>query len=52
MRRWLALTLLLCALPASAFEVAGVKLADKAKLGSSELLLNGAGIRTRVFFKV
>ena len=52
MRRWLALTLLLCALPASAFEVAGVKLADKAKLGSSELLLNGAGIRTRVFFKL
>jgi hypothetical protein len=52
MRRWLALMLLLWALPAAALEVAGVKLADKVKVGASELLLNGAGIRTRVIFKV
>lgn len=52
MKRWLVLTLLLWALPASALEVAGVKLADKVKIGASELLLNGAGIRTRVIFKV
>ena len=52
MKRWLALMFLLCALPVSALEVAGVKLADKATLGAQELVLNGAGIRTRVFFKV
>ena len=52
MKRWLALLLLSLALPAAAAEVAGVKLADKVQLGASELLLNGAGIRTRVFFKV
>ena len=52
MKRWLALILLLCALPVSALEVAGVKLADKARVGAEELVLNGAGIRTKVFFKV
>ena len=52
MKPWLALTLLLWALPLSALEVAGVKLADKAKVGASELVLNGAGIRTRAIFKV
>jgi len=52
MKRWLALMLLLWALPASAIEVAGVKIADKARVGSGELVLNGAGIRTRVIFKV
>jgi hypothetical protein len=52
MKRLLLLMLLLRALPASALEVAGVKLADKAMVGASELVLNGAGIRTRVVFKV
>ncbi len=52
MKRWLALMLLLCALPASALEVAGVKLADKARVGADELVLNGAGVRTRIIFKV
>jgi hypothetical protein len=52
MKRWLALTLLLWALPVLALEVAGVNVADKTKVGASELLLNGAGIRTRVVFKV
>ena len=33
-------------------EIEGVKLADKAQLGGSELALNGASVRTRVFFKV
>jgi len=39
---------------ASAAEVGGVKLDDKLRLapGGPELVLNGAGIRTRVFFKV
>lgn len=52
MKRLLVLMLLLWTLPASAIEVAGVKLADNVRLGGSELVLNGAGIRTRIFFKV
>ena len=35
-----------------AAEVGGVKLEDKISLGGQELLLNGAGIRTRAIFKV
>jgi len=52
MKRWLASMLLLWALPVWAIEVAGVNVADKAKLGTAELALNGAGIRTRIVFKV
>ncbi len=42
---------------AGAAEVEGVKLADKVRIGSTndggpELVLNGAGVRTRVVFKV
>ena len=44
--------LLLLALPASAAEVAGVKLDDKVRVGSADLVLNGAGLRKRVFFQV
>ena len=45
---------LLCSAALSAFaaEVEGVKLADKVQVGGAELVLNGAGVRTRVFFKV
>ena len=43
---WLSL------IPVFAAEVEGVKLADKIQLGGSELALNGAGVRTRGFFKV
>lgn len=42
---------LLC-IPAMALEVAGVKLADTAQVGAQPLLLNGAGVRTKWFFKV
>jgi long-chain acyl-CoA synthetase len=45
----LALTL---AFAAMAAEIGGVKLDDKASVGSQELVLNGAGIRTRAIFKV
>ena len=48
----LILPLMLCAQFALAAEVAGVKVDERVKLGSSELQLNGAGIRTRLFFKV
>ena len=37
---------------ALAAEVGGVKLDDKVSIGAQELVLNGAGIRTRVIFKV
>lgn len=37
---------------AQAVEVEGIKFEDKARLGNAELVLNGAGLRTRVFFKV
>ena len=35
-----------------AMEVGGVNLPDKASVGGQELVLNGAGIRTRAIFKV
>lgn len=35
-----------------ALEVAGVKLADTAQVGMANLQLNGAGIRTKLFFKI
>jgi len=37
---------------ALAAEVGGVKLDDKISLGGKELVLNGAGIRTKLMFKV
>jgi long-chain acyl-CoA synthetase len=39
-------------LSAQATEVNGVKLDDSVKLGESTLVLNGAGIRTKLMFKV
>jgi len=46
--------LVLAALPASAADVAGVKLADTESLapGAPPLALNGAGLRKRAFFQV
>ena len=43
---------LLAAAHAQAAEVAGVKLPDKAQVEARELVLNGAGLRMRLFFKV
>jgi long-chain acyl-CoA synthetase len=40
------------AVPALAAEVGGVKLDDKVSVGGQELVLNGAGIRTKAIFKV
>jgi hypothetical protein len=37
---------------ASALEVAGVKVADRVHVGSRDLVLNGAGLRTKFLFKV
>ena len=52
MKRWLPLMLLLVALPVSALELAGVAVENTARVGASDLALNGAGIRTRAIFKV
>ena len=53
MRIWIIALLALCVgAPAFAAEVGGVKLDEKVALGGQELVLNGAGIRTRVVFKV
>lgn len=35
-----------------AAEVAGVKVADSVKVGNNELVLNGAGLRSKLFIKV
>lgn len=43
---------LVAAVAVQAVEVGGVNLPDKANVGGSELVLNGAGVRTRVIFKV
>jgi long-chain acyl-CoA synthetase len=49
----LALALALSvALPAAAAEVGGVKIADTASVGGTELVFNGGGVRTKVIFKV
>ncbi|MEP6941588.1 MAG: chalcone isomerase family protein [Betaproteobacteria bacterium] len=37
---------------ASAAEIGGVKLDDKVTVGGQELVLNGAGVRTKVVFKI
>ena len=53
LRKWsIALCLAVTSSAPLAAEVGGVKLADKAAVGGQELVLNGAGIRTRAIFKV
>src|SRR5512134_1971332 len=47
-----AAALLLAPLQAPAAEVAGVKIDDNARVADSDLALNGAGLRTRLFFQV
>lgn len=56
LRNLLLLPLACLSLAVQAVEIEGVKFDDKAKSGSgpqsADLILNGAGLRTRVFFKV
>ena len=52
MKKLIALFLLCLAAQAFAVEVAGVKLDGKVQVGNATLQLNGAGIRTRIFFDV
>jgi len=48
----LAALVLLLAVSALALDIGGVKLDDRATVGGEQLVLNGAGVRTRVMFKV
>ncbi len=50
--RALLLALCLATGAIQAAEVAGVKIDDTAKVGGSELVLNGAGLRSKLFIKV
>src|SRR5450759_997361 len=52
MKRILALGILLLPLLCQGAEVAGVRLDDGARVGSQNLVLNGAGLRVKVFFKI
>ena len=53
MKAILATLLAAMCLPALAtMEVAGVKFDDKAKVGAADAVINGAGLRSRAFFKV
>jgi hypothetical protein len=52
MKAMLAACLFLAITASSAAEVAGVKIDDKTRVGNSELMLNGAGLRRRAFFQV
>lgn len=51
-RQGLLLPLVLCAQLALAAEIDGVKVDERVRVGSADLQLNGAGIRTRLIFKV
>jgi len=53
MKKWTVLFLgFLISAFANAAEVGGVKLEDKVSLSGTDLVLNGAGIRSKAFFKV
>lgn len=52
MRHLLALLLACTVSLAQAAEVQGVKLSDSAQVGDAQLVLNGAGVRTKLIFKV
>lgn len=49
MRRLITLFMLCLSVQVSALEVTGVKLADSVHVGSRDLRLNGAGVRSRFF---
>lgn len=52
MKRIIALGILLLPLLCQGAEVAGIRLDDGVRIGSQNLVLNGAGLRVKVFFKV
>ena len=50
--RLAAVLLFFVVFPASAAEVAGVRIDDKTRVANTDLTLNGAGLRKRAFFQV
>lgn len=48
----LVVVALLLSLPAAAAELAGVEMPDRATVGDQELVLNGQGLRKKLFIKV
>ena len=52
MKKLLMACCLLLSVNASALELAGVNLSDTVQVGTQTLVLNGAGIRTKWFFKI
>lgn len=52
MKKWIAIFLLFLSGHVMALELAGVKVDDTAQVGNATLKLNGAGLRTKVIFKV
>lgn len=52
MKKLLSIMLLCLSAQAFAATVSGVKLEDKISLDNKELVLNGAGLRTKVFFNI
>lgn len=52
MKKLLTILLLCLSTQALAMTVAGVKLEDKIRVNKSDLVLNGAGLRTKILFKV
>jgi len=52
MKKLFAILMLCVSMQASALELKGVKVPDTAQVGKAMLQLNGAGIRTKFFFKV
>jgi Chalcone isomerase-like len=49
---WAAVLLVSTSVAANAADVAGIRLDERTKVGASELVLNGAGLRRWLFFKV
>lgn len=52
MKKWLGILMLCVSAQTMALEVGGIRLDDKVQLGNVPLLLNGAGVRSMVFFKM
>jgi hypothetical protein len=52
MKKLIALFLMCLTAQAFALDLAGIHLADKVQVGDATLQLNGAGIRTKFFFKI
>lgn len=52
MKAVLALLFIAFSVPVNGAEVAGVKIDDTTRVGGTQLVLNGAGLRKRVFFQV